>query len=464
MSRRKFLGTASCAALGSTTMLSSILNLGMLNSLAGMSLPTYKEDNTYKAMICILLAGGSDSFNLLVPRSANHYLEYATTRSNLALPQNDLLPINFTDTIGRQFGVHPSMPEVQSMFNNNKLAFVANVGTLVEPTTKAQYLNQGVTVPLGLFSHADQIQQWQTSIPQTRSSVGWGGKIADILHAGNGNQNISMNITLSGTNLFQIGNNITEYAIRASAGGSVGINVYDNTDPVSQYLKTNVENLLNQQYADIFRSTYGDKIANSQSYHEQFNAALANAPTLNTTFSNSYLSQNMALIAKTISVRNTLNVNRQTFFVTYGGWDHHDNLLTNQIDMLGVLSTALGELEAALQEIGVFNDVTTFTVSDFARTLTSNGNGSDHAWGGNTMVLGGGVNGGSVYGTYPSLAYNGVDDVGNGIMLPTTSTDEYFAELAEWFGISATDLPYVLPNVGNFYTPGTGGAIGFMNI
>lgn len=464
MSRRKFLGTASCAALGSTTMLSSILNLGMINSLAGMSLPTYKEDNTYKAMICILLAGGNDSYNMLVPRNGANYTEYATTRSNLALAQGDLLPINFTDNNGKQFGVHPSMPEVQSLFNSNKLAFVSNVGTLVEPTTKSQYQNGGVSLPLGLFSHADQIQQWQTSIPQSRSSIGWGGRIADILHAGNGNQNISMNITLSGTNFFQVGNNVTEYAIRASAGGSVGINVYDSTDPIDQFLKTSVESLLNQQYNDIFRSTFADKIRNSQAYHEQFNLALAGAPTLNTTFSPSYMSKNMELIAKTIAVRNTINVNRQTFFVTFGGWDHHDNLIDNQVDMLGVLSTALGELESALQELGVFNDVTTFTISDFARSLTSNGNGSDHAWGGNTMVLGGAVNGGQVYGTYPSLAYGGPNDIGGAVLLPTTSSDEYFAELSEWFGITATDLPYVLPNIGNFYSPGTGGPIGFMNI
>ncbi len=464
MSRRKFLGTASCAALGSTTMLSSILNLGVINSLAGMSLPTYKEDNTYKALICILLAGGNDSYNMLVPRNGAHYTEYATTRSNLALAQGDLLPINYTDPNGRQFGLHPSMPEVQSLFNSNKMAFVSNVGTLVEPTTMAQYQNGGVSTPLGLFSHSDQIQQWQTSIPQTRSAIGWGGRIADILHAGNGNQNISMNITLSGTNVFQIGNNVTEYAIRASAGGSVGISVYDSTNPVDAFLKTGVESLLNQQYNDIFRSTYANKIKNSQSYHEQFNLALAGVPPLNTTFSPSYMSKNMELIAKTIAARNTINVNRQTFFVTFGGWDHHDNLIDNQDDMLGVLSTAIGELELALQELGVFNDVTTFTISDFARSLTSNGNGSDHAWGGNTMVMGGAVNGGQVYGSYPSLAYGGANDVGGAIMLPTTAVDEYFAELSEWFGISASDLPYILPNIGNFYTPGTGGPIGFMNI
>ena len=155
-----------------------------------MNTPTYSTGGDYKAMVCILLAGGNDSFNMLVPRNGNHYNEYATTRSNLALPQGDLLPLNYTDNNGKQFGLHPSMPEVQSLFNDNKLAFVSNVGTLIEPMTKAQYLNGSKPVPLGLLSHADQIQQWQTSIPQTRSSKGWGGRMADILQAGNANQNI----------------------------------------------------------------------------------------------------------------------------------------------------------------------------------------------------------------------------------------------------------------------------------
>ncbi len=465
ISRRDFLGTASCAALGSTTLLSSILNLGMVNSLAGMALPSNKTGSTYKALVCILFAGGNDSFNMLVPRNGANYTEYATTRSNLALPQGDLLPINYTDANGKQFGVHPSMPEVQTLFNNNKLAFLANVGTLIEPTTKSQYIAGSGAIPLGLFSHADQIQQWQTSIPQSRSSIGWGGRIADILHAGNTNQNVSMNITLSGTNTFQIGNNITEYAIRASAGGSVGINVYDGTSPVDMFLKNGVESLLNQQYQDIFKSTYADKIRNSQGNHDEFNAALDTAPILNTTFSANRLSQQLELIAKTIAVRGTLGVDRQTFFVNYGGWDHHDMVLDNQATMLGVVSTALSEFEAAMQELGLNDDVTTFTISDFARTLTSNGNGSDHAWGGNVMAMGGSVNGGEVYGEYPSLLIGGTDDVGGAIMLPGISTDEYFLELAKWFGVPNGDLTYVLPNIGNFTNPTSpGGPIGFMNI
>lgn len=463
MKRRDFLGTASCAAIGSTTFLSSILNMKVANALAGFAQPATNSD--YKALVCILLAGGNDSFNMLVPRNGSHYTEYAGVRSNLALPQGDLLPINFTDNNGKQFGLHPSMPEVQTLFNNGKLSFVSNVGTLVEPTTKAQYLNGSVPVPVGLLSHADQIQQWQTSIPQTRSSKGWGGRMADILAAGNSNQDISMNISLSGSNIYQVGNQSTEYAIRASANGSVGINVLESTSPIDQALKGGVESLLAQQYQDIFKSTFTDKINHSQGNHEVFSQALAGATAINTQFSDNAVSANMQLVAKTIAARTALGQSRQTFFITFGGWDHHDEVLSNQVAMLSVVSKALSEFQAAMEELNVANDVTTFTISDFGRTLTSNGNGTDHAWGGNAMVMGGSVNGGQIFGEYPSLALNSGDDVGGAILLPKISTDEYFAELCQWFGVQSGDLSYVLPNIGNFYDPNSSSApIGFMNI
>lgn len=464
MSRRDFLGTASCAAIGSTTFLTSLLNLGVANSLAGMTQASNSTNSDYKALVCILLAGGNDSFNMLIPRNGSHYTEYASTRSNLALPQGDLLPLNFTDHNGKQFGLHPSMPEVQSLFNNNKLAFVSNVGTLVEPTSKTQYLNKSVPVPVGLLSHADQIQQWQTSIPQTRSSKGWGGRMADILQAGNDNQNISLNISLSGTNIFQVGNQSTEYAIRAAAGGSVGINILEGTSALDLALKKGAESLLAQQYQDIFKSTFTNKIKDAQTSHEVFSAAINQAPLLNTSFSDNSVSANMEMIAKTIAVRDILNVKRQTFFIAFGGWDHHDGVLDNQVAMLSVVSKALAEFQSAMEELGLADCVTTFTTSDFGRTLTSNGNGSDHAWGGNVMVMGDSVNGGQVFGNYPSLALNGNDDVGGAILLPTISTDEYFAELSKWFGVGNGDLSYVLPNINNFYDPNSASLpIGFMN-
>ena len=262
-----------------------------------------------------------------------------------------------------------------------------------------------------------------------------------------------------------MGNQSAEYAIRASAGGSVGISTYDGTSALDNALKQGAESLLAQQYQDIFKSTFTNKITDSQSNHVEFSAALGQAPVINTSFSDNAVSANMELIAKTIAVRDVLNVKRQTFFITIGGWDHHDEVLNNQVAMLSVVSKALSEFQTAMEELNLSDCVTTFTASDFGRTLTSNGNGSDHAWGGNVMVLGGAVNGGQIFGEYPSLALNSTDDVGGAILLPTISTDEYFAELSKWFGVSNGDLSYVLPNVGNFYDVNSENLpIGFMNV
>jgi uncharacterized protein (DUF1501 family) len=211
MSRRKFIGTASCAAIGTTTFFSTLFNLGMANEAAARSVRAVKATNSdYKALVCILLAGGNDSFNMLVPTDRGAYNAYAATRSNLAIPLNSLLSISPLGGSQPPLAVHPAMPEVQSLFNTGKLSFVANVGTLVQPTTKAQFMNGSVKLPLGLFSHADQIQQWQTSVPQSRSAYGWGGRVADILQSMNNNQDISMNISLSGRNVFQSGGRSAE--------------------------------------------------------------------------------------------------------------------------------------------------------------------------------------------------------------------------------------------------------------
>ena len=463
MNRRKFLGTASCLAVGSTTFFSTLFNLGMANAAAGRTAKIEGMNSNYKALVCILLAGGNDSFNMLVPTGNAAYADYAATRSNQALAQNSLLQLNPLAGNAPSLGIHPAMPEVQQMFNSGRLAFISNIGTLVEPTTLTQFNNGSANLPLGLFSHADQIQQWQTSVPQSRSAYGWGGRMSDILQSMNNNQNISMNISLSGRNVFQSGNQTAEYTIRPEGNGSIGIDGYNGPDMLDQIRTTAIDNLLEQQYTDVFEQTYAGVVKNAQDAHEQFSTAIGGV-NLSTTFSPSYLSQSLNMVAKTIAARNTLDVCRQTFFITFGGWDHHDELLNNQNAMLGVVSKALSEFNAAMEELGMANDVTTFTISDFARTLTSNGNGTDHGWGGNVMVMGGQVNGGQIYGEYPTLALNSSLDVGNGVLIPTLSTDEYFAELAQWFGVTNSDLQNIFPNLINFYTPNPNPPIGFMQV
>jgi uncharacterized protein (DUF1501 family) len=334
VSRRQFLGQTSCAAIGYTTLFSSLLNLKAFEA-AAMDNSSLPDD--YKALVCVLLSGGNDSYNMLMPRTGDPYAEYLTTRSNLAIPSAAMLPIVPSSAIG-DFGVHPSMPEVQSLFNSGRLAFISNVGTMVQPTTKPQF-NSGIhPLPLGLFSHSDQIQQWQTGRPHERSATGWGGRIADLITSMNENQNIAMNISLSGTNVFQRGASSIEYAINSE--GSLGINGYGE-GWVPDLIRTQaIDNMLDANYVDIYKSTYVNTIRQSRDSGIEFQAAIESIPEFQHEFSAGYLSQSFKMIAKTIAARETLGFTRQIFFVNYGGWDHHDELLNNQAAMLEVLSRA----------------------------------------------------------------------------------------------------------------------------
>jgi len=469
LSRRKFIGEASCAALGSTTLFSSILNLGLLNTAAAQPAATSGD---YKALVCILLAGGNDSYNMLVPMENGPYIDYSLTRSNLALPYGSLLPINQIGGDGRLYGVHPSMPEVQQLFEQEKLAFLSNIGTLVEPIQNYDEYRSGLKkLPLGLYSHSDQIEQWQTSVPQDRNAIGWGGRMADILQDMNSLGNISMNISLSGRNVFQSGANTIEYTISNSGNGSEGLESFapwiSNSGFLNRLRKDAVESLMEETYQNIFQSTFGKTVKQSFDAQEAFASAIGAVPPIMTPFEDHYLAQNLHMVARTIAAREAIGANRQTFFMTFGGWDHHNEVLDNQLYMLGVVSRALNSFYNALKEIGMENDVTTFTISDFARTLTTNGNGSDHSWGGNQLVMGGMVNGQRIYGQYPSLKLdnNPLNVSNRGTLIPTTSTDAFFAELALWFGVSPNDLSHILPNIGNFYSPGSSDMpLGFLTV
>ncbi len=465
-SRRRFLGQASCSAVGATSLFSSLLNLRAAGALAAPTAPITSAKalpgDDYRALVCLFLAGGNDSFNMLVPRGAAEHAEYAAIRGDLALPAESLLPITPATSDGREYGVHPGMPEVQQLFGAGQLAFVANVGSLVEPTTKADILSGSANLPLGLYSHSDQIMHWQTSIPDQRASLGWAGRTADLLHASNADSTVSMNISLAGTNVFQSGTQVVPYAIRPTGNGSVGVTGYNETDPFNQLRTTAINSLLDQKYQNLFMDTFAKANRSAIDAHLLFSDAIGMVPPLTTTFSGNPVSQSFHMVARTIAARQTLGVRRQTFFLLFGGWDHHDEVINAQAEMLPVVSKGLSEFHAALTELGVLNEVITFTASDFARTLTSNGQGSDHAWGGNHMVMGGPVVGGDIYGSYPQLFVDNDLDTGRGRLIPTTSCDEYFAELALWLGVAPSDLATVLPNVDHFYSPGSGPPIGFV--
>lgn len=425
-------------------------------------------DDDYKALVCIFLAGGNDSFNMLVPRSDSEYSEYATIRSDLALAQGDLIPLNRSGGDGREYGLHPSMPEVAQLFNNGELSFVANVGTLVEPVTKADIEAETAKLPLGLYSHSDQIMHWQTSVPDRRTGFGWGGRTADLLNSLNDNPAISMNISVAGTNLFQTGQTITEYTVVPWQETGV-VQIYGHEDqwsPMNKMRNAAIESMLDLEYQNLFDQTFANVTKSSIEGATLFGNAIKGITPFATEFTEGNdLAQQLKMVAKTIAANRTLGYRRQTFFVMLGGWDHHDEVLDNQVAMLSLVSQAMSQFQAALKEINMQNDVTTFTASDFGRTLTSNGQGSDHAWGGNHMVMGGAVYGQRIFGQYPQLYEDNPLDTGRGRLIPTTSCDEYFADLALWFGVDRSDLATVFPNIGRFFdTSSSGTPLGMMKV
>jgi len=422
------------------------------------SAETLPAGDDYKAIVCLFLQGGNDSFNMLVPRDDTSYGEYATIRSDLALPQESLLPITPATDDGRQYGLHPNIPEIRDLFAAGNLSFVANVGSLVERIDPAVLSAGGLQnaistgqypVPLGIYSHSDQAAHWHTSVPDGRGTVGWGGRTADLLQSLNTSDHVGMGISIDGNNILQSGQNVAHYTI--GPDGSEGLAGYGT----STLFTGAVDSILNAEYQNVLRQSYAQTTRDAIAADLQFSSALESTPDLTTSFPATQFGARLRMIARTIGARNELGMRRQTFFIENRGWDHHDELLDTQADMLTELSQSVAAFWNALTELGMQDEVLLFTASDFGRTLTSNGQGSDHAWGGNHFILGGApLKGGDIFGSYPELALGNNLDTGRGRLLPTTSVDEYFSELACWLGVSNTDLPTVFPNLTRFYTPG----------
>ncbi len=458
-SRRAFLNKLGlgCAHVGATTLLSGITNMGLLNAAAAANKSWINPNaGSYKALVCILLSGGNDSYNMLVPRSQEAYDNYAAARTNIALPQASLLPLNPLNPDGRAYGIHPNLPKVQQLFESEKLAFIANCGTLVQPTTMSDY-KAATKLPFGLFSHSDQVNHWQTSLPQDRLAVGWGGRLADILQGNNSNQNMSMSISLNGTNLYQRGNTIQPFSADYRNNGSTLINGASSTSFYNQLKRQTLDDILEQQHQNTLEKAYANAIIGSKNNSIEFDAAIANGTPISVPFDESdTFSRRLLMTARIIAAQTNLSVSNQTFFIQLSGFDNHDTNLEDHASLMSRLDNGLSSFYQALEELGMENNVTTFTISDFGRKLVSNGDGSDHAWGGHAMVLGGAVKGKKIYGQYPELYLGAPLDTGGGRFIPTTSTDEYFAELATWFGASTADLSYIFPNLSNFWSPDQG--------
>jgi uncharacterized protein (DUF1501 family) len=453
ITRRRFMGRA-CAAVGATGMLSALAQLRMIGALAADSLPS-----DYKALVCLFLYGGNDSNNVLVPTDNAGYQLYSADRTVLALAQPDLLPITpKTYSDGRTWGLHPSLPEVQQLFSQGSLALLANTGTLVQPVTLAQYNAGTAALPPQLFSHANQQVQWQSSVPDQPFTTGWGGRLADIVNALNTNPKISMSVSVAGQNSFQVGNTVSEFAVNPT--GAVVLSGMSGGAAASTRFAAQ-QTILNQQEQNLFEAAFGGLTTSAIADGQLLNTVLAAAPKLTTVFPSTSIAGQLQMIARMIAAAPQLGLTRQVFFASLGGFDLHSDQLTAHAALLTQLSQALSAFSAATAELGVQSQVTTFTASDFSRTFNTNGTsdgtaGSDHGWGSHHMIMGGAVKGGDVYGQVPLLELGGPQDTGRGRWIPTTSVDEYAATLAAWFGVSASNLPVVLPNIGRFATSNLG--------
>jgi uncharacterized protein (DUF1501 family) len=396
---------------------------------------------------------------MLAPYSGDGRSQYLASRGSIALPQASLLPLPHPLSDGRLLGVSSSMPELHSLYGAGKATFIANVGTLVEPTSLATYQNGLAKLPLGLFSHSDQQMHWQSSLPDTRSpSAGWGGRMADLITSLNDPGAVSMNVSVAGINLFQSGTSTTALAVADSGAATL-----TDWNSAGFLVRRNaMESLLEAGYRNVFERTFANMKRQAIDAGAMFSSAITTAPPVTSPFTQSNaLSRQLQIVARSISARVLLGKRRQTFFVLMGGWDLHAGMETHSA-LLQRVSQAVGEFQAAITQLGLDKKVTLFSASDFGRTLSPNGSGTDHAWGGNHFVVGGAVNGGQIYGTYPELALNSSLDTGRGRLIPTTSVDEYFAELALWMGVSASNLPLVLPNLTRFYSPGGAPPLGFL--
>lgn len=447
-SRRAFLQRASALSVaGSATPW--MLNLA---SIAEASAATAAD---YKAIVCVFLYGGNDYANTLVPYDANNYALYQQLRPTLAYSSASLSGTVLTPTVApvdaagfaRQYALAPELSPLLPIFNAGRMAPVLNVGTLVQPTTKLQYTNKSVLLPPKLFSHNDQQSVWQSSSPEG-AVTGWGGRMGDLFQSGNGNTTFTC-VNVSGNAVFLSGNSAVQYQV--SPGGSVPLSGLKSPLFGSAACTEALRTLISQPRAHLLENEYNRVMLRSINANDILTNALATAPTIATPFPTpNSLADQLKLVARMISNATALSAKRQVFFVSLGGFDNHDGLLTTHPALLKTVGDAVSAFYNATVELGVANQVTTFTASDFGRTLSGNNDGSDHGWGSMHFVLGGAVNGQRFYGTPPAVANNGPDDVGQGRLLPSTSVDQYAATLGKWLGVSDADLLTLLPNLANY--------------
>jgi len=441
-SRRDFL-KRTCGTAAAGFAAASFNRFGLVNALA-------QSAQDYKALVCVFLFGGNDSNNMVIPLSSSGYASYEQTRSVLALPQAGLLPIT-PPSVGSPFGFHPRFTGLRSLFNQQHLAVLTNVGTLVRPTTRAQFQQGQATLPRNLFSHEDQQAQMQTAALDGSGQTGWAGRTADKIQSIYGGT-FPVIISLAGTNIFCEG--LAARSIESSGDPTRLLSGFGSSAE-SQARLSALQNLLTFDTGLSLIQAASTTTTNAFQDSKTLADALASGPALATVFPNNGLASQLKQVAQIISVRSALGLQRQIFFVSIGGFDTHSDQLNSQDNLYTQLSQAMSAFYQATAEIGAASQVTTFTLSDFSRTYAPDStSGSDHAWGGHHLIMGGAVHGGDFYGKFPTLALAGPDDATDeGRWIPTTSLDQYAGTLANWFGVPTADLPTIFPNLANFTTP-----------
>jgi uncharacterized protein (DUF1501 family) len=444
-SRRGFMkiGCRSVAALGAT---------GAFGRFGAMNLMAQSSD--FRALVCIFLFGGNDGNNTIIPTDSTRFQQYTNIRGALAIPEAQLLPVTAA-TGSTPYGLHPALPEVQQLFAQRKLAFVSNVGMLAQPLTQSQYQQNLGQIPTDLFDHTVQQNQWQTTTPNSAlASSGWGGRVAD-----------QMSALYPSTTGFPIACSVSGASVLLN-GNAQAAEFSSLTNLTLAALKVAPSAALNTAFQQIMTFNSGLSLvqaANSQTtsaiqIDSVVNTALLGAPAITIPFPNTPLGQQLQQVAQLLSIRTQLGSRRQIFFCSLGGFDTHTGQIYNQQNALQPLSQAMLAFYTATQELGISSQVTTFTESEFGRTLQpSSGYGSDHGWGSHHMVMGDAVQGGDIYGAFPQLVLGGPNDANaRGIWIPTTAVDQYGATLASWFGLPANKLNSVFPNLPNFATSNLG--------
>jgi len=469
--RRQFLRTASMATMAGFYVSPFFLEL---NSLAAMAQGTGTSD--YRALICVYLQGGNDGHGTVIATDTDSFAAFTSARSGapgLAYPLANLLPITLkTPQTGRTFALNPSLIGLQNLFNAGRAAVVANTGTLITPASKTQINNNTVELPDSLFSHFDQTAAWQAIASNLGSGerVGWGGAVADAVEAMNMNSNAMFTcISTAGNALFLAGQ--SSYQLNVTPAGPIPIyglsqppfGLSSAANPLNSILTADETNLFAKEYEVVINRSMQAQAILSTAMAPAGPTGVPNPPQILDPMTNKLadnsLATSMQTVARIIAGRASLGVTRQIFYVQLGSFDTHNNQAQQHAQLLTQLGSAFEYFDGLMVNMGLSNNVTSFTISDFGRTLTSNSNGTDHGWGSHHFVVGGAVAGGDMYGQYPIVGVDQANDVGNGRLIPTTSVEQYAGTLARWFGLSDGQIRTVFPNFANF---GTSPYLGFL--